>query len=129
MFSGSVAGLTCRVARFAISTVEVLIYLATFAAVGHASPLGVDLPIFQARYAGGPVAFRASWGAFDALPLMKVGEMVCRTVFDASSLVPEATSAARDALRTVGAPAGLAVVVARLACVIFGFVGANWTSS
>lgn len=79
----------------------------------HAPSLGVDLPIVQARDAGGPVALRAARRTFDAFSLVSIGEMMSRTVLDAGALVPEATRAARDALRAVRASARFAVVVAR----------------
>ena len=81
------------------------------ASVRNASPLAVDLPVLQARDAGGPVALRTSRGTLHTLPVPRVRVVVCRAVLHAPTVVPEPPVAAGDALRAVGAAAALAGLV------------------
>lgn len=83
--------------------------------VRHAPPLAVDLPVLQARDAGGPVALRTPRRAFHALPVSRVCVVMCRAVFHAPTIVPEPPVAAGYALRAVGAAAALAGLVTRSA--------------
>lgn len=129
MFRRSIARFASRVARFTYTSVQILIYSTLIAPFRNAPPLVVNLPIVQARYACRFVAFRASRGTLEALPLIRVGVMVRRAIFGASAFVPKKTFGTGYALRAVGSAAGGTRAMARGACVIFGLVGARWARS
>lgn len=72
--------------------------VAPVAILRDAPAIVIHLPVVQARNAGGFVALAATWGAFDAFPLVCVRVVVCGAFLDTPTLVPKVAGEARNAL-------------------------------